>query len=131
MRNVQSQNTNFEINVNTLAAAAFEKQGLYRLEDQQIQSNRYVLKVIEVVSCFLEIIFERGAIAVIDLRPSCGARFDHPALLVKGNLPGIFFFLVRHKRTRANKIHVAEKDVAKLRQFIEAGPSQPSAQSGA
>src|ERR1700676_3704850 len=126
MRNIQSQNTNFEINVNTLAAAASEKQSFDGLEDdQQIQSNRDVLEVVQVVGDLLDIVFERGAISVIDLRPASGARFNHPALFVEGNLASTFLFLVRHKRPRSHKIHVAAENVVELRQPIEASWADP------
>src|SRR5260370_4484446 len=54
-------------------------------QDQQIQPNGNVLDVEEIVGQLFLVVFNGGAVASVDLRPSRRARFDDPPLAIIGN----------------------------------------------
>src|SRR5579885_1311443 len=66
------------------ASSAAQERDFDGLEnDQQIQAERHVLDVIEVVSQLLDVIFERCAIAAMNLCPAGRPWLHGPALRVE------------------------------------------------
>src|SRR5271166_1297740 len=97
-----------------------------RQQDDQVEPDRAVLHVIQVVGQLLAGILDRGAIGVIDLRPSGEAGFHVGALAVERNRPDQLLDEVRTFRPRSDQAHVAADDIAQLRQFIDAGGAEES-----
>src|SRR6516165_2184737 len=99
-------------------------------EDVDIQADRDVLYVEQVVSELFLVVLDGDVVAAIDLRPPGSARLNQPALLVEGNYRGALLFVGRHRWTRTHKRDVALDNVKQLRQLIKPGATQPLAHTG-
>src|SRR6185437_1709467 len=88
-------------------------------QDHEIEENRAVLHVIEVVGQLLLGVFDRRAIGIIDLRPAGDARLYRMTLAMEGDRLGE---LVDEERTlwpRPDEAHIAAQHVEELRQLVD------------
>ena len=108
--------------------AAPEEHGLDRREDdEQVERDRQVLDVEEVVLQLLHRVFDARAVGVAHLRPSGQAGPDDVALAVERNLLGQLLDELRPLGPRADEAHVADQHVPQLRQLVEPRAAQEAA----
>ena len=99
--------------------------GFHREEkDEQVERDREVLHVEEIVLKLLHRILDAGAVGVAHLRPPGHAGPHAVAKTVKRNRPTEALDELRTLRTRTNQAHVADEHVPQLRQFVEPGASE-------
>jgi hypothetical protein len=65
----------------------------------------------EIVGELVGVVFQRGAVTAVHLRPAGRPRTNAPAQLVKRNMRAKIFFLLGHEGARAHQVHVAAQDV--------------------
>src|SRR6185312_3953452 len=106
------------------SARAFAQQDdAHRFEqDQQIEQQRVVLDVVDVVFELLYGVVDGGDVAMPDLRPTGNARLDAVADRIEWNLFGEHRDEFRPLRTRTDQAHLAAQHVDQLRQFVDARP---------
>src|ERR1700751_3712849 len=94
--------------------------GLYGLEhDEQIESQRHVLDVVEIEFELFSSLFERRSISVSNLRPSGKSWPNHMPQFEVWNLLNEPRNKFRPFRTRADKPHITAQHVPQLRHLIE------------
>ena len=98
-------------------------------EDANVEEDRPILDVIEVVLCAL--VDGHVTAQAVDLRPAGHSRFLTMALHVPWDFGTELPHVLRLLRARANKAHVAHKHVDKVRQLVYGEPTQKSTQTGA
>src|SRR5260370_13214316 len=114
-----------------LLSTPAQEDGFDRQEhDQQIQTNRSVLDVEQVVLKFFARIFYGAAVLVLDLRPSGEAGPHHVAHAVIRDFFGEPFDEFRALGTRADKGHIAFEDAPQLGNLIEARGAEKLADAG-
>src|SRR5688572_24533773 len=97
------------------ARADPEQNDFDRLQQHhEVEGERVVLDVVEVVLELLARVLGRGTVAVAHLRPAGDARLDEMPLGIEGNGFGELLHEGRALRPRADEAHVAEQHVEKL-----------------
>src|ERR1700722_4779171 len=89
-----------------------------------------MLDVVEVVAQLLERIFNRAAVAIPDLSPAGHARLHRMPRLVQRNRLGQLPDEERTFRTRSDEAHLAPQHVPELRQLVEPGEADETADAG-
>src|SRR6185436_12737167 len=87
--------------------------------DDGIKKQSMVLNVEEIVLKLLSRIFDRGAVWVLNLRPTRQARRDQMPLLVERNLLGQLGHKMRSLGSGANEAHLTLQNVPKLGNLID------------
>src|ERR1700730_3460958 len=100
-------------------------------QDQQIEPNRKILEIKQIVREFFRIVFDRSTVAQLDLGPSGRARPDRPAERVERDLLHQFVLLLERKGSGADEIHVSPQDVVELWKFVQTSSAQPTPHSSA
>src|SRR5712692_3869743 len=114
-----------------LLSTPAQEDGFDRQEhDQQIQTNRSVLDVEQVVLKFFARICDGAAVLVLDLRPSGEAGPHHVAHSVIGNLFREPLDEFRALGTRADECHIAFEHAPQLGNFIKARDAEKLADAG-
>src|SRR5579875_671063 len=85
----------------------------------QVQNQRPILDVVQVVSQLLASVAHAGAVLETHLCPAGQARRHKVAVTIQRNQPIKFGRQCRLFRTGTDKTHVASKHVPKLRQFVQ------------
>src|SRR6266850_1170319 len=105
-------------------------------EDPEIEPQRHVLDVVEVVAHLLRLFVEVVGVAVADLRPAGDPRPDCTAERVVGNRVARQLVQVARRQDhhsevrhrvgpRPHEVHVGPKDVDELGQLVEPEPPEP------
>src|SRR5207245_1904989 len=94
---------------------------------EEVESNRNILDVEQVVTQLFDVVFQRYAVAPLHLRPSGSARLYIPALLVERDPTGEFCLHLVSERARPDQIHVTDQNVVKLRKLIDPHSANPAA----
>src|SRR5262245_42020 len=103
---------------------------LHRVEqDRQVEEQRLVLDVEQVVLELLHRVLEARAVPIIDLRPARQPGLDDVALAEVGDLRRQLVDEHRPLGPRADDRHLADEHVEELRQLVE--PRPPYEPSGA
>src|SRR5688572_14670380 len=111
--------------------APLVQHGLDRFEEnEEVQRQRQVLDVVQVVLQLLERAFYAVGVVVADLRPSCYSRFEDVTLTVERDLVRQTRYEFGALGPRADQTHLATEHVPQLRQFVEPRPAQESADRG-
>src|SRR5205085_9681679 len=101
--------------------ALAENHDLDRVEqDRQVEQERLVLDVEQIVLQLLQRILEGAAVPIIDLRPARQSRLHDVTLLEVRDLLRQVVHEMRPLRPRADQRHVAGQHVEQLRQLVEA-----------
>lgn len=87
--------------------------------DFQVEPQRLVLDVIQIVLQFHHRIFDSGTIAIADLRPTGEARFGRESRAIERNLALQLANELRTLGARADHAHLTLDDVPRLRQLID------------
>src|ERR1700722_3528172 len=102
-----------------------EQHNLDRLEhNQQIQAERSILYVKQVILQFFPRIFQSVAVLVLHLRPAGDTRSDYMAHAVIRNLLAQPLDKLRSLRTRTYKRHISLEDAPQLRDLIQTRNAQ-------
>src|SRR5487761_24871 len=99
-------------------------------EDPEIQTNRHVLDIEEVILQLLAGVFDRISICVTDLSPACNARTDDVTKVIVRNLLAEALYELGPFGPRPDKPHVSPQHVPHLGDFIEPEVAQYAAHSG-
>src|SRR5229473_3089965 len=114
-----------------LLSTPAQEDGFDRQEhDQQIQTNRSVLDVEEIVLKFFERILYGAAVLVLDLRPSGEAGAHHVTHAIIRDLFGEPLDEFRALGTRADERHIALEHAPQLGNLIEARGAEKLAHAG-
>src|SRR5258708_24756165 len=106
--------------------APAEQNDLERVDhNPDVEPERDVLDVVEVVTHLLDLFFEAVRIAIPDLRPARDAGPDRGSKGVERDLLGKQGDVRRRVRPRPDEIHVPAQDVDKLWQLVEPEAAQP------
>src|SRR5215475_3960763 len=107
-----------------------EQHDLHGVEqDQEVEEQRKILDVIEVVLQLLQRIFDRGAVAIPDLRPAGESRLHGQPLHVVRDFLLKALHELRPLRSRSDEAHVTEENVDQLRKLVETGPTEDRSHS--
>src|SRR5690606_28223402 len=111
-----------------LSGALAEQHDLDRVEkDEEIQEQRVVLDVVEVVLQLGACILDRRAIRIAHLRPAGDTRLHAVAYVVVGNVLDQVAHEERALGARADETQVAAQDVDELRQLVDSrAPQEPA-----
>ena len=99
-------------------------------DDEEVERDRQVLDVEEVVLQLLHRVFDAGAVGVAHLRPAGQAGLDDVALAVERNLAVKLLHELRALGPRPHEAHVAAQHVPQLRQLVEPRAAQPQSHRG-
>src|SRR5690242_2842027 len=66
----------------------------------------------------------------MNLRPAGSAGLYRPAIFVEGYLPRQCLFFFEHEGPRPDEMHIAAKNVVKLRKFVHTQAPNPAADAG-
>src|SRR4029450_3288480 len=99
-------------------------------ENHEIQEEREVLDVVEVILELLDGIFHRGAVAIPPLRPAGNSRLDRQALHVEGNLLLQRVDELGPFRPGPDEAHVPQEHVEELGHLVEPGLPEEAAHPG-
>src|SRR4029078_12153110 len=97
---------------------------------REIEHTGDILDVKRVVAQLLHRVFERRAVAVLDLGPAGDPRLDRVPLLVERDLLRELLDEKTAFRARPHEAHVAAQDVVELRQLVEARLADEAADAG-
>src|SRR5215510_14227536 len=102
-----------------------EQHDLHGVEqDQEVEEQRKILDVVEVVLQLLQRIFNRGAVAIPDLRPAGEPRFHgQPFHVIRDFLLEALHEL-RSFRPRPDEAHVTEQHIDQLRELVQTGAAE-------
>src|SRR5262249_1848346 len=101
------------------------------LEDNpDVEEERDVFDIVEIVLQFLNRVLHRRAVAVIDLGPTGQPRLDQMALGVELNLFAQLLDEERSFGARPDEAHLAAQNIDKLRNLVNAGFANESADAG-
>src|SRR5215470_18385976 len=107
-----------------------EQHDLHGVEqDQEVEEQREVLDVVEVVLQLLERIFDRGAVAILDLRPAGESRLHGQPLHVIRDFLLQALHELRSLRSRSDEAHVTDENVDQLRELVETGSTKDRSHS--
>src|SRR5262249_18152212 len=99
-----------------------EQHDLHGVEqDQEVEEQREILDVVEVVLQLLERIFDRGAVAIPDLRPAGEPRLHGQPLHVVRDFPLQALHELRSFRPGPDEAHVTEQYIDQLGELVETG----------
>src|SRR5713226_8496526 len=108
-----------------------EENDLDRVEqDQEIEEERKVLDVVQVVLQLLERVVDRSAVAVLDLGPAGDSRLHREPLHVVRDLSLEFVDELRPLGSWPDEAHVAEQHVEELGELVESRPTEGSPHAG-
>src|SRR2546426_5234625 len=93
-------------------------------ENEQVEEDREVLDVVEVVLELFQRVFDRGAVAILDLGPAGNARLGSEAMDVEGYFRLELTHEVGSLGSRTYQAHLAAEDIGELRNFVQPGPAQ-------
>src|SRR5512138_3816034 len=96
-------------------------------DDEQVERERQVLDVEQVVLQFLQRVFDAGAVGITHLRPTGESRPQNMSLTIEGDLPGQLGDKLRSFRARPDETHVPLEDIPQLRQFVETAAAEKTA----
>ena len=89
--------------------------------DQDIEPDRKMPDIVEVVFEFFANIIDARNVSLIDLSPSGNARANHVAIAVEGDFTFVPFGQVERLWPWANPAHFTSKNIPDLRQLIDPG----------
>src|SRR5215471_10991601 len=105
-----------------------QQHGLHRIEnDEDIEGEREVLDVEQVVLQFLQGVFDAGSVGVPHLRPTRETWPNDVALAIEGDLQGQLVDELRALRPWPDQAHVSLEHVPQLRQLVESAAPQEAA----
>src|SRR5262249_23154158 len=90
-------------------------------QDQEVEEQREILDVVEVVLQLLQRVFDRGAVAIPDLRPAGEPRFYGQPLHVVRDFLLQALHELRSFRPGPDEAHVTEQHIDQLRGLVETG----------
>jgi len=97
--------------------------GNHRLDcvehDDEIERQRHVLDVVQLVLQFLQRIFPAGAVPVAHLRPSRDAGLHDVALPVERNIARETLHELRTLGSRPHEAHLTNEDIPQLGKLVE------------
>src|SRR6266849_525374 len=99
-------------------------------QNQEIEEERKVLDVVQIVLQLLERVVDRGAVTVLDLGPAGDSRLHREPLHVVRDLPLEFVDELRPLGTRPDEAHVAEQHIEELGELVESYPTEESPHVG-
>src|SRR6476660_1876609 len=105
-----------------------QQHGLHGIEnDEDIEGERQVLDVEQVVLQLLQRVFDAGPVGVAHLRPAGETWPNDVPLAIEGDLPRQLVDELRALRTWTDQAHVSLEHVPQLRQLVETAAPQEAA----
>src|SRR6185503_14767866 len=109
------------------SGTASEDYGLDRLEhDVEVERERQVLDIEEVVLQLLQRVFLAGAVGVVDLCPTRQARPDDVTLAVEGDFARELVDELRPFGQRPHEANLPHENIPQLGELIQPGAAQKS-----
>src|SRR5205823_2358689 len=99
-------------------------------DDDEIERNRKILDVVEIVLELFNRVFDACPIRVADLRPAGHARLDYVTLAVERDALRQLAHELGAFRSRSDETHFPDEHIPQLRHFVEARPPEKSTNRG-
>src|SRR5215468_1563919 len=98
-------------------------------QDQEVEEQREILDVVEVVLQLLQRVFDRGTVAIPNLRHAREPRFHRQPLHVVRDFLLQALHELRSLRSQSDEAHVTEENVDQLRELVETGSTEDRSHS--